>query len=207
MNTKVAILNYNMGNIYSIKNAVESLGFQADIVSTAEEIHQASKLIIPGVGAFGEASNWLHEQGLIKPIRQFAEEGGSLLGICLGMQLLFESGEENGYHEGLALVKGNIIKFPDTESYCVPQMQWNIVKQQHNKSDLYNDIPTSEYFYFLHGYFSSAVQEDAITATASYCNIEYCCSIQYKNIYGVQYHPEKSGVSGLSMLRNFCSIL
>jgi imidazole glycerol-phosphate synthase subunit HisH len=198
----IGILNYQMGNIFSIKNAVEFLGFNVSIIQAASDIQHVDKLIIPGVGAFGDAIHWINENGFRYEIFNFLQKERFILGICLGMQLLLDSSDEGGYHEGLGLIPGVVRKFPKYDGDPIPQMQWNVLKRM-KYHPLESHVRDEDFFYFLHSYFVECSPE-FILSTANYCGVEYCASLRSENVLGVQFHPEKSGEVGLALIKNFC---
>ncbi|MEY8198229.1 MAG: imidazole glycerol phosphate synthase subunit HisH [Colwellia sp.] len=201
MISNLSILDYGLGNIFSIKNAAEQQGFNVNIVNTAEEVLASDRLILPGVGAYQDAMLRLKRDGLDEAICEFVSSGKPLLGICLGMQLLFEESEEHGSFQGLGLIKGKVKKFPEINEYKIPQIQWN--KAQLNRgSKLFSDFDKEHFFYFLHSYYV-VCEEEAIESKSHYCDLNYCSAIEFGNVLGVQFHPEKSGSNGLKVLNNF----
>ena len=202
MVNRVSIIDYDMGNIYSIKNAVNSQGFDADLVSTPEQILDSTFLILPGVGAYRDAMHKLRSNHLDSALREYANSGRPLFGICLGMQLLFQGSEENDGVEGLGLLKGFVKRLPSIQDYSIPQIQWNQVSG-FSAGTMFNGIASPEYFYFLHSYFVEPSPDYLRIARTSYCNISFCSAIEVDNVWGSQFHPEKSSKPGLIMLRNF----
>jgi len=200
---EISIVNYGLGNVYSIQNAILSFGYKVKIVNNAEEILNSSHLILPGVGAFNHAMSALSDSNLDQAIKEYSKEGRYILGICLGMQLLFDQSSENNITSGLKLLSGNVEKFSKKNSYKIPQIQWNKVTIQ-NKSELMSNLNREEFFYFLHSFY---VNKDAIDAcnigTTNYAEQEYVSLIEKDNIFGTQFHPEKSGQTGLNLLQNF----
>ena len=173
------------------------------IVNNAEEILNSSHLILPGVGAFNHAMSVLSDSNLDQAIKEYSKEGRYILGICLGMQLLFDQSSENNITSGLKLLSGNVEKFSKKNSYKIPQIQWNKVTIQ-NESKLMSNLNREEFFYFLHSFY---VNKDTIDAcnigTTNYAEQEYVSLIEKDNIFGTQFHPEKSGQTGLNLLQNF----
>ncbi len=202
MDVCVSIVDYNMGNIHSIKNAVRSQGCDAELVSTPEQILESKLLILPGVGAYRDAMNKLRSNNLDSVLREYVASGRPLLGICLGMQLLFQYSEENGGVDGLGLLEGGVKRFPSIDSYSIPQIQWNQVASPPS-GKMFNGISENEYFYFLHSYFVSPSQDYTLIARTSYCDMLFCSAIEAGNVWGAQFHPEKSARPGLKMLENF----
>jgi len=200
----IAIIDYGMGNLASVKNAFAKLGYEAFITSNPDHILNADKVILPGVGAFYDAINSLCNTGLDKTIFELVKNEKPLLGVCLGLQLLFSESEENGIHKGLDIVKGRVVKFELPPSYKVPHMGWNGVKPD-PESRLFRNIPSGSYFYFVHSYY--VVPEDnSFSAASSDYGFDFVCAIENKNLFATQFHPEKSGELGLMILKNFAEI-
>lgn len=197
----IAIIDYGMGNLRSVQKALESLGQEAVITDDPAVLAQATHVILPGVGAFGDAMARLEETGLDQVVKQLAAQGKPLLGICLGMQLLFESSTEGGYHEGLGLIPSKIVRFPADMGLKVPHMGWNNLAPREG-SVLYQGTGESPYVYFVHSYYAAEVSEEWTAATCTY-GVTYTAAVQRGNVFGTQYHPEKSSAAGLQMLKNF----
>ncbi len=197
----ITIIDYGMGNLRSVQKACEFLGYSAEISSDPKDIQSASKLILPGVGAFGDAMKHLDERGLTRPIKEKAASGTPFLGICLGMQLLFERSFEHGETEGLKLVPGEVVEFilPNLK---VPHMGWNVL---HAKANPLFDAGDDKYVYFVHSFYASGVLEENIIATSDYGH-PFVAAVQKDNVFGLQFHPEKSGDAGLDMLKRFARI-
>jgi glutamine amidotransferase len=202
MNNCVSIVDYDMGNIQSIKNAVRSHDCDAELVSTPEQILESKLLILPGVGAYRDAMNKLRSNGLDSALSEYVASGRPLLGICLGMQLLFQRSEENGGVDGLGLLEGCVKRFPSVDGYSIPQIQWNQVAML-PQAKMFNGISENDYFYFLHSYFVTPSQDYTQIARTSYCDMLFCSAIEADNVWGAQFHPEKSAGPGLKMLGNF----
>ncbi|MGM9970981.1 MAG: imidazole glycerol phosphate synthase subunit HisH [Anaeroplasmataceae bacterium] len=200
----IAIIDYGVGNLYSVLNAFKSLGYEAVITSDKEVILNASKVVLPGVGAFKDAIDTLRERGFEPVIKKVIEKGTHLLGICVGMQMLFEYDYEFGVHKGLGILKGNIIKFDETVdnvSYKIPHMGWNSIEIINDKGIL-KGIPNNSYVYFVHSYHLDSPLASDVSAYANY-GVKYGCVVECGNIHATQFHPEKSGEIGLQILRNF----
>jgi len=213
MKKKITILDYNMGNLYSVKNAFLSFGVETKISSNSKEIKESGALIIPGVGAFGEAVDNLKKRDLINPIIDFYNTGKPIMGICLGLQLLFESSEEFGYNKGLGIIKGDVLKFKRTtnSNQKIPHMGWNKVvnDQKENfweKSPL-NDIPNEAFMYFVHSYYVKPVDDDVVLSTTEYLGNKFCSSIKFKNVFACQFHPEKSGKDGINIFKKWYDLI
>ncbi len=197
----IAIIDYGAGNLKSVTKAFDCLNIESKIVSDPKEINDADKIVLPGVGAFGAAMKEIREANLTDFIRNWILENRSFLGICLGMQLLLESSTESEGESGLAVFKGECLRFDQGK---VPQIGWNQI-QIKKKSKLLNEIENDSFFYFLHGYYIKPKNENIVLATTSY-GVTYPSIIEKGNIYAVQFHPEKSGESGLKLLKNWVEL-
>ncbi|MBN1846197.1 MAG: imidazole glycerol phosphate synthase subunit HisH [Sedimentisphaerales bacterium] len=203
---KIGIIDYGMGNLHSVLKACQQVGSDAKIVSDAAGMAAADKLILPGVGAFADAMETLRRLELIEPIRQAVRSGQPFLGICLGLQLLFDVSYEDGQFPGLELVSGKVVRFdfaglPDAGDLKIPHMGWNALRVR-GGSSLYGGIPDGSYVYFVHSYY--VVPDDpAVVATTTVHGIEFASSIQKDNLCATQFHPEKSQRVGLRILQNF----
>ena len=199
----IAIMNYGIGNLGSVKNALDFLGFDAKITSDPSEILSADKVILPGVGAFSIAMDTFKSYGFVEVVNKLMEKNTPILGICVGMQMLFQESEEYGIHEGLGLLQGRIIKFKQTVdniTYKIPQMGWN---QIHVVKDnpLLNGLDLKD-VYFVHSYHAKCDSKENVLMTCDY-GYEFACAVVRDNIYGVQFHPEKSHDFGMALLENF----
>lgn len=202
----IAIVDYNMGNLASVKNAFAKLGRDTVVESNPLNFHNYDKLILPGVGAFGDAMEHLNERNMIGSIKEFAASGKPILGICLGMQLLFESSEEFGSNEGLGLVKGKVVAFDTvkfSEELKVPHMGWN---RMFTKSHpLFKNLDEEHYLYFVHSFHAVCDNEKDIIGTTEY-GYRFTSAVACGNIMGIQPHPEKSHKNGLAILENFINL-
>lgn len=196
----IVIIDYGAGNLHSVKKAVEFVGGQANVTNDPQKIMGADKVILPGVGAFKDGLDGLKERNLIVVIKDYAATGKPLLGICLGMQLLFEESEEQGVHPGLGLLPGQVVTFTGT-SLKIPQIGWNTLSIK-KESPLFSGLHTGDYVYFNHTYYCCP-QENEDTLTSTEYGISFCSAVNRDNIYGVQFHPEKSQKIGLKILQNF----
>ena len=198
----IAIIDYDAGNIKSVEKAVIKLGYDCVITRDKEVLKKADKLILPGVGAFGDAMGRLNEYGLSEVIKELVvDESKPLLGLCLGLQLLFESSEESPRVEGLGLLKGKIVRLPEGDDRKIPHMGWNSLEFP-KKSLLFRKIVKGSYVYFVHSYYLKAEDEKIVAATTEYGTTIHA-AVEWGNIYATQFHPEKSSSVGLRILRNF----
>jgi len=200
----IAIIDYGVGNLFSLKSSFKAIGQEAVITGDPEAIRRADKLVLPGVGAFGDAAALLRRDGMDKLVCAEAASGKPLLGICLGMQLLFDYSTEYGRHEGLGLIPGSVqpIRPVVPASYKVPHIGWNALHFPGEKSPLFRYIREGDCVYFVHSFYGADCAESVI-ATAEY-GPELTAAVARGNVYGVQFHPEKSGGVGLNILRAFC---
>ena len=203
----IAIIDYDAGNIKSVEKALQFLGQEVVITSDRETIMNADKAILPGVGAFGDAMNKLRERGLEEVIHDFVDTGKPFLGICLGLQLIFEKSEESPEATGLGLFKGTITKIPTTVngvSQKVPQIGWNNIVVNPD-SKLLAGLGENPYVYFVHSYYLEAENSDEVAATTEY-GVKIDCAIEKGNVMATQFHPEKSSEVGLKILTNFINL-
>lgn len=200
----IAIIDYDAGNIKSVEKAFEFLGVDTITTRDADVILNADKVILPGVGAFGDAMSKLNEYGLVEVIHKVVERGIPLLGICLGLQLLFESSEESEGVSGLGILKGHILKFSENTELKIPQIGWNSLEISEN-SRLFRGIPNQSYVYFVHSYYLKAEDSKVVAATCEYAN-HFDAAVEWDNVYACQFHPEKSSEIGLKILQNFASL-
>ncbi len=196
----IGILGYGMGNLRSVVNALEHLGAQCEVVDTPERAREAEKLILPGVGAFGEGMALLEAKGFAEALPALTHAGRPLLGICLGMQLLAESSSEHGEHRGLGLIHGSVERI-EADGLRVPHVGWNSAMAT-RRSTLFEGLPEEPTFYFVHSYELRPTNPDDLTATADYGGA-VSAAVESDSVYGVQFHPEKSQADGLALLRNF----
>lgn len=201
----LAIIDYGVGNLFSLQCSLKKIGVDAVVTKNPEEIKNADRIILPGVGAFGDASKKLRESGLVDLITEEAKNGKPFLGICLGMQLLFEKGYEYGEHDGLGFLKGNIIALEGKidPSLQIPHMGWNALNIK-KESPLFKYINDGDCVYFVHSYYATDC-DDSLIASSEY-GIDVTAAVGKGNIFGCQFHPEKSGDVGLKILKAFCEI-
>jgi glutamine amidotransferase len=204
----IAIVDYGMGNLHSVSKALERLGYAYTITDDHHVIQEADGVILPGVGAFGDAMKQLRQTGLDTLIKDVAKQGKPLLGICLGMQLLFSSSTEGGRHDGLNLLRGHVFRLSGVskagQKYKVPHMGWNLLHFTQKEHLLLEGIKEG-YTYFVHSFFVDQVSKQELIAYADY-HEQVPGIVGYKNIMGMQFHPEKSGETGMQLLANFCRL-
>ena len=211
MKKKVVIIDYQLGNLFSVNQAMTKIGINAVISSNPKEIENADAIVLPGVGAFKDAMENLKKLNLVQPIKNFIESGKPFFGICLGLQLLFSESEEFGNTSGLNIIEGKVIKFRNVNKdvlnfYKVPQISWNSInkpdKLSWQKTPLFN-ISELENFYFIHSYYVVPTNTNIILTTTEYAGVKYASSIYFKNIFACQFHPEKSAHEGLKIYENW----
>lgn len=204
----IVIIDYGMGNLKSVKNALNFLGLENKISSKEEDIKNADALILPGVGAFPDAMETIEKLGLDKIIKEEANKGKPLLGICLGMQLLFDKGYEGVEKNGLGLIKGNIVRMKEDKvnNIKIPHIGWNNLIYN-KQDDLFKGIDERKYVYYVHSFYAEDYNEDDLVAYSEYGSNKIPGVVRYKNVIGAQFHPEKSGDVGLNILRNFGELI
>lgn len=200
----IAIIDYDAGNIKSVEKAVQALGEVPVVTRNREEILRADKVILPGVGAFGDAMKKIRSYGLEEVIHEIVNNRTPFLGICLGLQLLFERSEESVGERGLGILKGEIVRIPDGENLKVPHIGWNSLKFP-SEGKLFKGIKEDSYVYFVHSYYLKAEEEDIVKATTEYGTLIHA-SVEKDHIYACQFHPEKSSEVGLTILKNFIDL-
>ena len=200
----IAIIDYDAGNLKSVEKALKSLNQEVIVSRDSSEILQADKVILPGVGAFGDAMNNLDKFGLVDTIKEVTRKNTPFLGICLGLQLLFERSDETPGVEGLGILKGEILRIPDQPGLKIPHMGWNSLKYP-NEGRLFRGIPEDSYVYFVHSYYLKAEDESIVTATTEYSTLIHA-SVESGNVFACQFHPEKSSDIGLQILKNFSEL-
>lgn len=200
----VAIIDYDAGNIKSVEKAMVLLGQEVEITRDPGVIRNADRVILPGVGSFGDAMGKIRQYGLEKVIRQVAEDGTPFLGICLGLQLLFERSDEAPGVSGLGVLKGEILRIPDVPGLKIPHMGWNSLEFP-RKGRLFRNLPEEPYVYFVHSYYLKAADAGIVTAATEY-GVQIHASVEKGQVFACQFHPEKSGDVGLQILRNFVEL-
>ena len=200
----IAIIDYDAGNIKSVEKALKTLGQDVVVTRDADTILSADRVILPGVGSFGDAMGKLHDYQLVDVIKKVVAKKTPFLGICLGLQLLFDSSEETPGVEGLGILKGKIVKIPDNGELKIPHMGWNSLCFQ-NEGRLFANLPQDSYVYFVHSYYLQAEEKEIVKATTDYSTCIHA-SVEKDNVFACQFHPEKSSDVGLTILKNFCEI-
>lgn len=200
----IGIIDYDAGNIRSVEKAFAHLGEQTVVSRDPKVLMDADKVVLPGVGSFGDAMGNLHKYGLVPVIHDMVNSGKPFLGICLGLQLLFESSEETPGVEGLGILKGRILRIPPAPSLKIPHMGWNSLHLQNN-GRLFRDIPEDTYVYFVHSYYLHAEEPEIVKAVTDY-STEIHASVEKDNVFACQFHPEKSSDVGLHILKNFVEL-
>ena len=202
----VVIIDYGVGNLFSLISSFKAIGVEAVATGDINLIRKADKIILPGVGAFEDASNKLFSSGLADVVIEQAKLGKPILGICLGMQMLFDCSYEYGVHKGLSLIKGQIKPISDVipKDYKIPHIGWNALKFKGEKSPIFKYLNDGDHVYFVHSYYGAECDESVI-ATAEY-GANLTAAVQNKNVFGCQFHPEKSGAVGLNILKAFCEL-
>lgn len=200
----IAIIDYDAGNIKSVEKAMMLLGQQVVITRDKDTILNADKVILPGVGAFGDAMDKIRQYGLEEVIHQVVAKKTPFLGICLGLQLLFDRSDETPGVKGLGVLKGEILRIPDKEGLKIPHMGWNSLSFP-REGRLFKDLPEESYVYFVHSYYLKAEDETIVTATTDYSTLIHA-SVEKDNVFACQFHPEKSSDVGLKILKNFVEL-
>lgn len=199
---EIAIVDYQMGNLRSVQKALEHVGADATITSDPDLIGSAKKVVLPGVGAFGDAMRELKSRQLVEPIVEAIQRGKPFLGICLGLQLLFETGFEGGEHRGLGVLKGSVERFSLSNRFKVPHMGWNQIVVRKPDCPLLKGISPTAYFYFVHSYCAVPAEQSFSWLECDY-GTQFCAAVWRDNLFATQFHPEKSQRDGLELLRNF----
>ena len=197
-----ALIDYGVGNLYSVEKALATVGAEVKVTSRAEDLRRAEKIILPGVGAFGDCMKNLEATGLIPTILEQIAAKKFLLGICVGLQILFEESEESPNVKGLGIFKGKVKKI-SAEGLKIPHMGWNSVEMKNSK--IFSGVKDNSYFYFVHSYHADPSEKNLITAVTDYGE-KVTAAVEFENIYAVQFHPEKSGDVGLKVLKNFAEL-
>jgi imidazole glycerol-phosphate synthase subunit HisH len=206
----LGIVDYGMGNIFSILNATKSVGFKSELVKDPSKFKDYNSLILPGVGAFHNAVEKFNDNDLVEYLNEFKKTGKYIIGICLGMQLIMEKSYEFGEHEGLGYIRGDCIRFPknvNKKKLLIPHISWNKISFNDYNSTIFKGVKNLSFMYFVHSYFCDLKDESYIMSKTNYHGFEFCSSLKMENIIGLQFHPEKSGVNGLKILSNIKKII
>jgi len=197
----VSLIDYGAGNLKSVSRALTAVGGDVNVISRSEEISVADRIVLPGVGAFRACASALRDAGLWDGIKQHVDSGKPFLGICVGMQLMFETGEEFGVHDGLGFIKGSVSRLPEVAGLKIPMIGWKKVQQHASQNNF--DISDDEYFYFVHSFAGTCAEDKHLLASYKYGSHSMAAVVGYDNILGTQFHPEKSGKCGLLVLSRF----
>lgn len=203
---KIGIVDFGLGNLFSVQHALTKVGGNTQLVSSPKEIAEMDALVLPGVGAFGEAMEQLQERNLVQSLREWTKEGKPLLGVCLGLQLLMERSEEFGDHEGLGIISGKVRKFPSSlngKSIRVPQMGWNNIQYSQPHHPALEGLDSKSEMYFVHSYYVELSDKHAELTWTEYEGIRYTSSIAVSNVWAFQFHPEKSAHGGIRIYQNW----
>lgn len=201
---KVGIVDYGRGNIRSVENAFHAIGADAILITSPDQLQNITHLVVPGQGEFGDCASNLKKQGMFDAIQQWTAEQKPYLGICVGYQLIFEGSDESPGAEGLAIMPGQVKRFPDVGEK-IPHMGWNSVEPTHPEDPLWDEMPEHPFFYFVHSYYPAPEQEEHVAARCNYV-LPFAAAVRRGNLIATQFHPEKSQHNGLQLLRNFLAI-
>ena len=201
----IAIIDYGAGNLQSVRKALDFIGCETLVTDRPEDLETAEAAVLPGVGAFGDAMASLESRGLVEPVRAFIRQGKPFLGICLGLQLLFDSSEESPGVKGLSVLPGKILRIPDGEGLKVPHIGWNSLLFPNGRGRLFAGLSQEPYVYFVHSYYLKAEDPQIVAATTEY-GVSIHAAVEKGNLFACQFHPEKSGAEGLQILRNFAAL-
>jgi len=201
----IAVIDYGAGNLQSVVKAFNFIGCDVFVAADKDELRNADAVVLPGVGAFGDSMNCLKSSHFVNPVLDFIESGKPFLGICLGLQLLFEESEESPGVSGLGVLKGKILKIPAETGLKIPHVGWNSLNLK-SHDVLFQGVEPNPYVYFVHSYYLKAERSELVSSTTTY-GVEIDASVQHGNLFATQFHPEKSGKTGLQMLRNFVSLI
>ena len=196
------IIDYNVGNLHNLKNALVYSGIESNLVSHADDVKKADRILLPGVGAFAPAIDHLKQSGMLEALHEKVKSGTPMLGVCVGAQLLMDNSEEDGIHDGLGWIQGEVKRF--IHELKIPQIGWNSVTQQKNNL-LFKDVSDEMFFYFVHSYHLEPEYSDQVLGVTNY-GYDFASVVCKDNLWGVQFHPEKSQNAGLQLLKNFCTL-
>ena len=205
--SNIVIIDYGMGNLRSAQKGFENVGFPAKVSSDPDDILRADKLVLPGVGAFRDCIGNLRDGGFVEPIKEYVKSGKPMLGICVGLQLLFSESEEFGQHQGLNIISGKVVRFPagmreNNEELKVPHMGWNSLSIR-KAEPLFKGTAPGSHVYFVHSYYACPEDPAVVAAEATYGDVTFCAALQKDNVMATQFHPEKSQAIGLNIIKNF----
>jgi imidazole glycerol phosphate synthase glutamine amidotransferase subunit len=200
---KTALIDYGAGNLSSVANALHALGTAPEIVSSPEGLAGADRVVLPGVGSFGDCMAQLEKRGLIDPLRGWLAAGRPYLGICLGYQILFDSSEESPGIAGLCAIPGKVVRFKDAPGIKIPHMGWNAATPSHPDEGCWSGLGATPYFYYVHSYFPAPEDQNIIAATTEHGGQKFAAAVERPNLFACQFHPEKSQDAGLRLIRNF----
>jgi len=201
----IGVIDYGAGNLRSVCNSLKKLSVNSKLIRSPEDIKDISSIIFPGVGSFGDSSEQLKKQRLFDPIKSWLKEDRPFLGICIGFQMLFEKSDESPNSDGFGIIPGKVVRFPEENLLKVPHMGWNEVKFENSSDPIWQGIKTSTYFYFVHSYYPEPLESNSVSSITSY-GLEFASSVRSGNIFGTQFHPEKSQAAGLKLISNFLEL-
>lgn len=201
----IGVIDYGAGNLRSVCNSLKKLSVNSTLIRSPEDIKDISSIIFPGVGSFGDSSEQLKKQRLFDPIKSWLKEDRPFLGICIGFQMLFEKSDESPNSDGFGIIPGKVVRFPEENSLKVPHMGWNEIKFENSSDPIWQGIKTSTHFYFVHSYYPEPLESNSVSSITSY-GLEFASSVRCGNIFGTQFHPEKSQAAGLKLISNFLEL-
>ena len=201
----IGVIDYGAGNLRSVCNSLKKLSVNSTLIRSPEDIKDISSIIFPGVGSFGDSSEQLKKQRLFDPIKSWLKEDRPFLGICIGFQMLFEKSDESPNSDGFGIIPGKVVRFPEENLLKVPHMGWNEIKVRNSSDPIWKGIKTSTHFYFVHSYYPEPLESNSVSSITSY-GLEFASSVRCGNIFGTQFHPEKSQAAGLKLISNFLKL-
>ena len=201
----IGVIDYGAGNLRSVCNSLKKLSVNSTLIRSPEDIKDISSIIFPGVGSFGDSSEQLKKQRLFDPIKSWLKEDRPFLGICIGFQMLFEKSDESPNSGGFGIIPGKVVRFPEENLLKVPHMGWNEIKFENSSDPIWQGIKTSTHFYFVHSYYPEPLESNSVSSITSY-GLEFASSVRCGNIFGTQFHPEKSQAAGLKLISNFLKL-
>ena len=201
----IGVIDYGAGNLRSVCNSLKKLSVNSTLIRSPEDIKDISSIIFPGVGSFGDSSEQLKKQRLFDPIKSWLKDDRPFLGICIGFQMLFEKSDESPNSDGFGVIPGKVVRFPEENSLKVPHMGWNEIKVRNSSDPIWKGIKTSTHFYFVHSFYPEPLESNSVSSITSY-GLEFASSVRCGNIFGTQFHPEKSQTAGLKLISNFLKL-